>query len=262
MIIRQIRNATLYISYGGKEFLLDPMLGAKGSQKPFPNSPRQELRNPLADLPCAASELTHPDYVIITHLHRDHFDRAAAELLDKNLPVFIQNEEEAEKIRSKYGFTCVTALKENCPAKVPCGNGFEGTIRIYRIPAQHSEGKMAEMSGPACGAVFHCPGEKTLYVTGDTVWYPPVEEALRIHKPEVICANAGENLVYGYPPLIMGKEGVRNIADAAPGAVIIASHMESLNHYQLTKADLRAYAEEEGFSDRLRIPEDGERISL
>ncbi len=36
MNIRQIRNATVVIEFGGKRFLVDPMLGDEGSLAPFP----------------------------------------------------------------------------------------------------------------------------------------------------------------------------------------------------------------------------------
>ena len=54
MKIQQIRNATIIIEYAGKRFLVDPMLGKKGSFAPFPFSHHQELRNPLHDLPIKA----------------------------------------------------------------------------------------------------------------------------------------------------------------------------------------------------------------
>lgn len=38
MKIQQIRNATIIIEYAGKRFLVDPMLGGKGSFAPFPFS--------------------------------------------------------------------------------------------------------------------------------------------------------------------------------------------------------------------------------
>lgn len=51
MNIRHIRNATAVIEYGGKRILIDPMLSDKGSFDPFPNSPRQDQKNPLVELP-------------------------------------------------------------------------------------------------------------------------------------------------------------------------------------------------------------------
>lgn len=48
MKIQQIRNATIIIEYAGKIFLVDPMLGEKGSFAPFPFSHHQELRRIMA----------------------------------------------------------------------------------------------------------------------------------------------------------------------------------------------------------------------
>lgn len=59
MKIQQIRNATIIIKYAGKKFLVDPMLGKKGSFAPFPFSHHQELRNPLHDLPLKAEEIVN-----------------------------------------------------------------------------------------------------------------------------------------------------------------------------------------------------------
>ncbi|MEH7472776.1 MBL fold metallo-hydrolase, partial [Priestia megaterium] len=47
MKITHIRNATLIVEYGGKAFLIDPMLAEKGTYPPFPNSIRQDQNNPL-----------------------------------------------------------------------------------------------------------------------------------------------------------------------------------------------------------------------
>jgi hypothetical protein len=49
---------------------------------------------------------------------------------------------------------------------------------------------------------------------------------------------------------------------AAPEALLVASHMEAVNHCLLTRAALREAAEREGFADRLRVPEDGETLTL
>ena len=69
MKIQQIRNATIIIEYAGKRFLVDPVLGEKGSFAPFPFSNHQELRNPLHDLPVKAEEIgCNIDCVLLTHL--------------------------------------------------------------------------------------------------------------------------------------------------------------------------------------------------
>ena len=60
----------------------------------------------------------------------------------------------------------------------------------------------------------------------------------------------------------MGKEGVKQVHLAVPEAILIACHMESLNHWSLSKKELREYALENGFSDNLIIPDDGDMIEL
>lgn len=249
-----IRNATCLIKYAGIRILVDPMLGERGSQKPFPNSPRQELMNPLSELPVPIEDLLDPDLVIVTHLHRDHFDRRAAELLPKEVLILAQNESDVQKIRG-WGFHNVDIIG-NKELKIPKG------ISLIRTEAQHSTGEMARLSGPACGVILKHPREKTLYITGDTVWYSKVSGVLHQYRPDVIAVSCGENKVYGAAPLIMGKEGVKQVHLAVPEAILIACHMESLNHWSLSKKELREYALENGFSDNLIIPDDGDMIEL
>ena len=99
MKIQQIRNATIIIEYAGKRFLVDPMLGEKGSFAPFPLSHHQELRNPLYDLPMKAEVIVcNIDCVLLTHLHLDHIDDAAYKLLNKQVHIFVQDEQDRNTV--------------------------------------------------------------------------------------------------------------------------------------------------------------------
>ena len=51
MYLQQIRNATIFLCYGGKKFLIDPVLAPKGSWPPLPNSIRQDQRLIPKDAP-------------------------------------------------------------------------------------------------------------------------------------------------------------------------------------------------------------------
>ena len=110
MKIQQIRNATIIIEYAGKRFLVDPMLGGKGSFAPFPFSHHQKLRNPLHDLPMKAEDIVHNiDCVLLTHLHLDHIDDAAYKLLSKSVHIFVQDEQDRNTVLS-HGFTHVEIM--------------------------------------------------------------------------------------------------------------------------------------------------------
>jgi L-ascorbate metabolism protein UlaG (beta-lactamase superfamily) len=84
MKIRLIRHATLWLEYAGATFLIDPMFGDTAVNPPITNS-GDERRNPLVPLPGTLDEWIAPDAVFITHLHRDHWDDAAAQVLPKSL---------------------------------------------------------------------------------------------------------------------------------------------------------------------------------
>ena len=90
----------------------------------------------------------------------------------------------------------------------------------------------------------------------------PLEEAIATHRPEVIVLNAGDARVDGLDPIIMGTKDVLAVQRAAPKARLIASHMESVNHCVLSRAELRAFSEKEGFASSLLIPGDGESIEI
>ena len=84
--IQLIRNATMKLTYAGKTFLADPMLSAKDAMDPFAGI----ARNPTVELPFQAQEVIQgADGVIISHYHPDHFDKAASDILAKELPNFL-----------------------------------------------------------------------------------------------------------------------------------------------------------------------------
>lgn len=69
--------------------------------------------------------------------------------------------------------------------------------------------------------------------------------------------HGGDAQVLGYEPIIMDKKDVYGAYKAAPGATIIASHMESVNHAMLSRKELREFINEKGMTQRVLVPEDG-----
>jgi L-ascorbate metabolism protein UlaG (beta-lactamase superfamily) len=253
MNIHQIRNATMVVEYAGKKFLIDPMLSEKGTYPPFPNSPRQDQHNPLVSLPTSIDNIIQNiDAVIVTHLHLDHWDDAAKEALPKDIKLFSQNEQDAVEIRNA-GFQNVEVLNEDTV--------FEG-IQLIKTKGEHGRGEILKFAGQVCGVIFNHPTEKTLYVAGDTVWYESVQEVIDTHKPEIIVVNAGDNQFFQGGSLVMGKDDVYKVCNAAPTAKIIAVHMEAVNHWALSREELKSFTNEKGISSNVFVPEDGESYSF
>jgi L-ascorbate metabolism protein UlaG (beta-lactamase superfamily) len=255
---KQVRNATIKVEYAGTTFLIDPMLGKKGAYPGFEGTYNSHLRNPLVELPIPVSEVIKADAVIVTHTHLDHWDDAAKRSLPKNIPIFAQNEEDAESIRSD-GFENVRVLAQN--------TNVNGT-RLSKTDGQHGSDAMLEgrgkRLGKSSGVVFRRPGYKTVYVAGDTVWNRYVEEAIREYRPEVVVLNACYGRLVGYEgAFIMGKDDLYRAYQAAPNAKVLASHMDSIAHCTQTRKELRDYITEKGMDpQRVLIPDDGESYSF
>ncbi|CAM3906689.1 MBL fold metallo-hydrolase [Bordetella tumulicola] len=257
--VQQIRNATIKIDFSGTTFLVDPMLSAKGEFPGFPGTYRSELRNPLVDLPFPVKDvLESVEAVVVTHTHTDHWDEAAQKAIPKNLPIFTQNEADAKIIRNQ-GFKDVRVLEASSTfngVRLSKTGGQHGTDLWFADPAR------AEAMGPVMGVVFSAPKAKTVYVAGDTVWRPEVDQALKQYKPDVVILNTGSAIMSGFEehPIIMGKQDTLQAAKAAPNAAIVAVHMDAVNHMSLSRKELRGFLQDQKIEKRVMIPEDGETL--
>ena len=258
MNITQIRNATLLVEYAGKTLLIDPLLAERGAYPGFAGTANSHLANPLVDLPVPLATLLAADAVLVTHLHMDHWDEAARRMLPRGVPVFAQNEEDARAIRAD-GFTDVRALDAH-------DDTTYGGIRIARTGGQHgSDAVMAAIGarmGEVSGIVLRHPDEPTLYIAGDTVWNGHVAAALETYAPDVVVLNCGDAQVPGLGAIIMDLADLAQVARAAPHATIVASHLEAVNHCVLSRADVRAWRDQNGLGGRVQVPDDGETCAF
>lgn len=253
MKIQLIRNAALKINYGGQTFLVDPMLSPKGAFPGFEQTIRQELDNPIVDLPISIPEILEGvDAVILTHLHPDHWDEVAAKEIAKDTQILTTFPEFQDNL-IKQGFTNVQLIAEN--------SDFEG-IQLNLTECRHGNNREAlELYDPVAGVVFKHPHEDTLYLASDTIWYDGVEDAIETHQPEVIVLNAGKNMDTKLGAIIMGEEDVRYVYLKSPQSQIICVHMEAVNHWGLSRDTLKQFIKDEKLST-VQVPEDGEIIGL
>ncbi|WP_455539244.1 MBL fold metallo-hydrolase [Terrisporobacter sp.] len=260
MKLKQIRNATMIITYANKKFLIDPMLAEKGAYPPFPHTHNQHLNNPTVELPVSMEEIIDVDAVIVTHMHLDHLDPAAMELIPKDMKMFAQNEDEADEMK-KAGFNNVEVLKEE-------GTLF-GDVKLIKTPAKHYSAdsildiyRELQFTHLASGVIFNHPKEKSLYIMGDTVWYDEIKNVLEKYNPEIVVVNAGNAGFDDGTYLILSKDDLFEATKVVPNAKFVATHMEAVNHATVSRDELREYSEEKGFANRLSIPADGETIEF
>jgi L-ascorbate metabolism protein UlaG (beta-lactamase superfamily) len=248
--VRLIRHATLLVEFGGRRFLVDPMLGAKGSLDPAAQS-GDERRNPLVDLPVPLEELLDYEEILLTHAHRDHFDGAAQQHLPKERPILCQPPDVA-KLQAA-GFQTVIAV----PKEV-----HRGEIVVARTDGEHGRGEMIAKMGASSGFVLSHPAEPPLFLAGDTVNGPALQAALKVHRPGALVLNAGAAQFVRGGPVTMDAEDVVAIARQCSLAQVVVVHLEAWNHCPLTRKELRARLEDHGLADRVHVPEDGESVNL
>src|SRR5215213_4619558 len=251
MQLQLIRNATLRLRYAGHTILIDPDLAAKHSRPSFTGrSP-----NPMVDLPVPIDEiLAGIDLLIVSHLHRDHFD--AVEPIPAALPLLCQPGDEARI--AERGFTQVTPLADTLDW---------GGIHLTRTAGQHGTGAVGRIMGAVAGFVFAADGEPTIYWAGDTILYAEIYAVIERYQPDIVITHscgarwpddAGERQL-----IVMDAEQTIALAQAVSSSIVIATHMEALDHATVSRAELRAAADAAGLpAARLLIPADGEILTL
>jgi L-ascorbate metabolism protein UlaG (beta-lactamase superfamily) len=237
MRVTLIRNATVVLELSGRRILVDPMLDAARARPPIENT-ANPVPNPTVELPFPAEEVVRGlDAVLVTHRHRDHFDGTAERLLPRDVPTFCQPDD-------------ASAFFDLGLDARPVGDTLDWDgLTIRRVPGRHGSGAVAEALAPVSGFVFD-----DLYLAGDTVWYEDVAETIERFSPRVAIVNAGGASFLEGGLIVMGIDDVREVVARVP--VVVAVHLEALNHCFLTRAELRTALPE------VRVPDDGEALTV
>ncbi len=248
--IELIRHATLILHLDGKRILVDPILGDKGTISAIKGVPN-ERDNPLVELPVPVASITDCDAVLVTHMHRDHFDEKAMELLPKNIELFCQPEDEIQIKAS--GFSNVRAVHE----KSDWDN-----ISFHRTKGKHGHGAIALKMAPVSGFVITAPAEPSVYIMGDTVWCTCTKKTMEVFKPDIAVCNCGEARFSTGRPITMDARDILQVCNTSPDAKVVAVHMEAWNHCRLSRKSLRDVIIAHSLDKQVFIPADGEIIEF
>ncbi len=253
MKLQLIRNATLRLKYAGQIILIDPYFAPQFSLPTYTG----KSPNPMVELPISIEAiLKDVTLVIVSHLHSDHFDTVAHQRVPKNLRLFCQPGNE-EFIRVK-GFLDVMPISDEAK--------WQG-IHITRTDGHHGLGYVETQMGKVSGFVLQAPNEPTIYWAGDTVLCSEVEQAIERFQPDVIvthsCAAKWPDDQNQRQLIVMDDAQTIAVSKAAPESIMIATHMEALDHATISREQLRTAANDAGMNAaQLRIPADGETVEV
>lgn len=242
MKLQLLRNATQVLTVSDKNILIDPMLGPKSAYDTIIMTDNG-LRNPLVDLPVDPEALIKQiDAVLLTHLHNDHWDPVARELLPKDIPLFCQAGDEY-KVR-EAGFTNVNPIGDSII--------WQG-LTISRTSGRHGTGEIGTLMGKVSGYVIN-----DLYIAGDTIWCEDVQTAIDTYQPKHIVLNGGAAQFVKGDPIVMSIADIRKVRAYAPAAQLIIVHLEAVNHSKEGRLQIK-----EAFPDQhVRVPDDGELLYI
>ncbi len=255
MRLRLLRHATLLLDVAGRRILVDPMLADPGAAPPVANTPNAR-RNPLVPLPVDPAEVVVGlDAVVVSHLHRDHLDPAAVELLTAGPPVPVLCQPEDAATLRERGFADVRAVEDELDEL--------GWVSVVRTDARHGTGELAEELGPVSGFLLRAAGEPSLYLAGDSVLFEGVEAVLREERPDVTVVHGGGARFLEGDPITMDAGDVVRVGQLVPpDARVVAVHFEAINHCVVSRAEQREAIGREGLANVVLLPADGEVLEL
>jgi L-ascorbate metabolism protein UlaG (beta-lactamase superfamily) len=260
MKITQIRNATILIETaveGNQQgILIDPMFAPMSAIPSLKYATTTRRRNPLVELPSNMDELkSRVTCCLITHCqkgHFDHLDRAATKWLrDNNIPVYCSTQDSAFLRKKGLAVVTLDPSTEN--------HFLNGSIKL--VPCLHGEGLIGKMMTHGYGYHIQLPGESSIYVTGDTILTNVVKNFIKQTQPEIVVIPAGGAIFDLGSEIIMGLSEAIQIGEFAKG-LVIANHLEALDHCPVTRESIRSEIEVRGWKHRFFVPDDGESFNF
>jgi L-ascorbate metabolism protein UlaG (beta-lactamase superfamily) len=212
--------------------------------------------NPIVDLPLnAETALSQITSGLITHCrygHFDHLDKSGIRLLAfKQVPVYCTSLDEPY-LRKRH--INVIPLKLDQRNKFLAGN-------ITPFSTAHGYGFIGMLMRPGAGYFIELPGDKFIYISGDTIMTPTVRHVLEDLRPDISILNAGTAALDLGRPILMPIHEQMDFIRTAPHKVI-AVHLNAFNHCLTTRDILRNAVLKEGLSGKVIIPQDGELMEL
>ena len=255
MQIRFVRNATLSIRTGSQHILVDPMLGPKGSLPPCAFFRHRPRCNPTVSLPPDIKLVLETITAgLVTHCrwgHFDHLDPTGSRwLAQRQLPVYCSHLDKA--YLQRQGITTIS-LHPNQRHEFLGGS-------IIAFETTHGYGVVGKLMGPGLGYLIELPGEPSIYISGDTVLTAEVRQVLTGLCPNIAVLAAGSASLDVGRPILMPMTEMLEFIRLAPG-IVLATHMEALNHCPMTRAQFRESVTQAGLAQKVCIPEDGETLA-
>ncbi len=232
-----VGTATVILRYAGFTILTDPNFLHQGDHIHLGYGiTSTRTTNPAIEM----EQLPPLDFVLLSHVHDDHFDHVAEANLDKKLPI-ITTPQSAVYL-AKKGFSSPQALKTWDTINITKG---DAKLSITAMPATHGPGILGALLPQVMGSMleFQLPSGEIvfrLYITGDTLIHEHLKEIpQRYPNIDLALLHLGGTKALGILVTMDAKQGVQAIEIIAPQTAIPIHY----NDYTAFKSPLEDFME-------------------
>jgi len=230
-----VGTATVVIRYAGFTILTDPNFLHAGDHVHLGYGLTSVRRtNPAVEI----EDLPPLDFVLLSHLHGDHFDRVAERKLNRATPII--STRHATRYLEKVGFTRTHTLRTWEPIDIKKGRA---NLRLTAMPGTHGPGPFGAVLPPVMGSMLDFgdeAGENHLrvYISGDTLIHDRLREIPR-RFPDVDFAllHLGGTRVLGIMITMDAEQGVEAMRIVDPRTAIPIHY----NDYEVFESPLEDF---------------------
>ncbi|EKM52465.1 uncharacterized protein PHACADRAFT_260891 [Phanerochaete carnosa HHB-10118-sp] len=262
-----VGNATCVIEVNGIRFMTDPNFLHQGDHVHLaPGVTAHRVKDPAFDYKnCPAV-----DFILLSHLHADHFDDLVAEHIRRSLPIV--STPHACTDLNKRGHSVLYPLDTWQSVRVIKG---ADELTITSMPGKHTVGilgavnSVVHMIPPVMGSLvaFKKADEEkdyNLYISGDTLYYDELQE---IHEryPHINLALVhlgGTTLPVIQVMVTMdASQGIKLICALQPDQVI-PIHIDDYDAFKSPLSDFVKEVEKAGWTNRVIYLNRGEEFAF
>lgn len=244
-----VGTATVLLRYAGFTLLTDPNFLQVEEKVHLGYGLRAErLTNPAMHI----DDIPPLDFVLLSHLHEDHFDRLVARKLNKRTPI-VTTPQASTALRKK-GFRMTYPLATWETLTMARG---ENQLHITAMPAIHAPGPLKSLLPPVMGSMleFENGSGKTLlrlYITGDTLLSKPLKEIpQRYPDIDLALVHLGGTKILGVMLTMDAKQGVEALKLFKPREAIPV-HFDDYTVFKSPLADFQQGVAAAGLQQRVK----------
>jgi L-ascorbate metabolism protein UlaG (beta-lactamase superfamily) len=256
--VQFIGTATMLIRHAGITILTDPNFLHAGEHVHVGYGiTGTRLTDPAIEL----DALPPIDFVLLSHMHEDHFDRKVEARLDKRIPIVTTPH--AARTLVRRGFRNARALRTWDGIRVRKG---DATLAVTAMPGRHGPPLVAAALPRVMGSLITIPRADgtpyRIYVSGDTLVYRDIGAIAR-REPHVDLAflHLGGTRVLGILVTMDAAQGVRMLQILRPRTAI-PIHYDDYDLFKSPLDDFRAAVRAAGLESTVRYLARGDVYDL